>query len=101
MQINTSLSTDSNNPAPVKNRLVASASTQPAPTQQSVVPEFDLARLQSLNGDTTIPDEAGANQALAFLKTNFLSDPASASAAQGNLNPESVYALLAGPAATD
>jgi len=95
MQINTSLSADSSAAGLVKNRLPATPPAPSSPSSQNVAPEFDLNRLQSLTGDISVPDEAGANQALALLQAGFLSQPDSAIAAQANLNPESVYTLLA------
>jgi hypothetical protein len=94
MQINTSLSVDPSAVGVVKNRLASNLPPTPAPSSQNLAPEFDLNRLQALDGDTGIPDESGANQALAFLQSNFLAQPGSAIAAQANLNPESAYALL-------
>jgi hypothetical protein len=46
------------------------------------------------DGAPGISDAAGADQVTDFLRANFLSQPGTALAAQGNPNPESAYNLL-------
>ena len=94
MQINPNLPVDPGAAGLVRQRPSATPSAPPPPSSQYIASDFDLNRLQTLRGDTSVPDESGANQALGFLQSNILSQPGSALAAQANLNPESAYALL-------
>lgn len=94
MLINTSLSTDSSSSSPLNNRAAGAPAAPSASAPQPSAVESDLGRFQGLDGDSGIPDSAGADQAVGFSRANFLSQPALALAAQANLNPESVFNLL-------
>jgi hypothetical protein len=95
MLINTNLPTDPSASALRQSRAPgAPAGQTPPPSTQATASQFDLTRWQGLEGDTTVPDSAGADQAADFAQANFLAQPAQAVAAQANLNPESAYSLL-------
>ena len=93
MKINPNLSTDPSAAGLRNARPLATANPSTASTP-STPPQLDLARWPALDGDTTVPDSAGADASAQYAQSNFLAQPALALAAQANLNPDSAYTLL-------
>jgi hypothetical protein len=104
MLINTSLSSEtaardlqksrgtdsSSTPAGAAGQTTGGDSTRSADAASGLQGRFAL----DAAGVPEIPDESGADQVTEFLRSNLLSQPGTALAAQANVNPESAYSLL-------
>ena len=95
MLINTSLSADTTAAKLQSERLAATNKPQPQPqTSAPVASQTSGLSAIDLDGDNSVVDSAGADQAAQLLTTGFSSQPALAFAAQANLNPETAFNLL-------